>query len=130
VPTHGTKLWVKGEVRPIRFHDLRHTTANLLLMGGANPAAVQRILRHSDPKTTTEVYGHLAPGDLKAEIDRLAFGDRAAAVVPEVPAEVAASARAASVATPLLRSGQGEKGRAGSRGKNDPRNPALRCGAR
>src|SRR3989442_2344710 len=30
------------------------------MMRGANPAAVQRILRHSDPKLTTEVYGHLA----------------------------------------------------------------------
>jgi integrase len=61
-------------VRPIRFHDLRHTTASLLLMAGANPAAVQRILRHSDPRLTTEVYGHLVPDYLRAEIDRLSFG--------------------------------------------------------
>ena len=55
----------------IRFHDLRHTTGSLLMMAGANPAAVQRILRHSAPRITTEVYGHLAPGYLRAEIDRL-----------------------------------------------------------
>jgi integrase len=54
-PTHGHKLWPKAHVRSIRFHDLRHTTASLLMMGGANPAAVQRILRHSDPRITTEV---------------------------------------------------------------------------
>lgn len=72
------KLWPKAKVRPIRFHDLRHTTASLLLMAGANPAAVQRILRHSDPRITTEVYGHLVPDYLRrAEIDRLSFGLRA-----------------------------------------------------
>jgi integrase len=72
-PKHGMKLWPKARVRPIRFHDLRHTTASLLIMSGANPAAVQRILRHSDPRITTEVYGHLAPEYLRAEIDRLRF---------------------------------------------------------
>lgn len=67
------KLWAKADVRPIRFHDIRPTTASLLLMSGANPAAVQRILRHSDPRLTTEVYGHLLPGYLRSEIDRLTF---------------------------------------------------------
>ena len=73
-PTDGMRLWPKAKQRPIRFHDLRHTTASLLLMSGANPAAVQRILRHSDPRITTEVYGHLLPGYLREEIDRLSFG--------------------------------------------------------
>jgi hypothetical protein len=72
------KLWPKAQVRPIRFHDLRHTTGSLLLMAGANPAAVQRILRHSDPRITTEVYGHLLPGYLRSEIDKLAFEPKAA----------------------------------------------------
>ena len=38
-PTHGAKLWPKAKVRKLRFHDLRHTTASLLIMAGANPAA-------------------------------------------------------------------------------------------
>jgi hypothetical protein len=63
-----------GEVRKIRFHHLRHTTASLLLMQGADLAAVQRIMRHQDPRIATEVYGHLAPGYLKKEINRLSFG--------------------------------------------------------
>jgi hypothetical protein len=73
-PRHGHLLWPKAQVRPIRFHDLRHTTASLLMMAGANPAAAQRILRHADPRITTEVYGHLAPNYLREEIDRLRFG--------------------------------------------------------
>jgi len=37
---------------------------------------VQRILRHPDPRIITEVYGHLAPEHLRAEVDRLQFGAR------------------------------------------------------
>ena len=51
----------------------RHTTASLLMMAGVNPGAVQRILRHSDPRITTETYGHLQPDYLRSEIDRLRF---------------------------------------------------------
>jgi integrase len=72
-PRHGMKLWPKAKVRQIRFHDLRHTTASLLMMAGVNPGAVQRILRHSDPRITTETYGHLQPDYLRSEIDRLRF---------------------------------------------------------
>jgi hypothetical protein len=39
------KLWPVGQVRPIRFHHIRHTTASLLMMAGADLAAVQRIMR-------------------------------------------------------------------------------------
>ncbi|HTA90066.1 MAG TPA: hypothetical protein VK745_10835 [Polyangiaceae bacterium] len=42
-------------------------------------AAVLRILRHRDPRITTEICGHLAPGYLQAEVDRLHFG----ATVPD-----------------------------------------------
>ena len=72
-PKCTMKLWPVGKVLPIRFHDTRHTTASLLMMFGANPAAVQRILRHSDIRVTMDVYGHLAPGYLRTEIDRLSF---------------------------------------------------------
>lgn len=48
------------------------------MMAGANPAAGQRIMRHSDPRITTEVYGHLAPDYLRSEVNRLRFGLHAA----------------------------------------------------
>ena len=87
-PKHGMKLWPKAKQRAIRFHDLRHTTASLLMMAGANPAAVQRILRHSDPRITTEVYGHLAPDYLRAEVDRLQFFPDAKVQLEPVPVAV------------------------------------------
>jgi integrase len=48
-----------GQRRRTRFQDLRHTTASLLMQAGAPVHAVQRILRHRDPRMTTNVYGHL-----------------------------------------------------------------------
>ena len=90
-PVHGMRLWPKPIVRAIRFHDIRHTTASLLTMSGANPRAVQRLLRHSDPRMT-ERYTHLSPDFLRAEVDRLVFG------VPSelVPAPVERPALAAN----------------------------------
>ncbi len=70
-PSCGMKLWSVPIPRKIRFHDLRHTTASLLVMSGASPASVQRILRHTDPKITMNVYAHLTPEYLRSEIDRL-----------------------------------------------------------
>jgi integrase len=106
-PQHNHLLWPKAQVRPLRFHDLRHTTASLLMMAGANPAAVQRILRHRDPRITMEVYGHLTPGYLQAEVDRLQFGlpipDTVAA--DEVAEQkLAANAESDPFAAPVLQS--------------------------
>ena len=82
-PADGHKLWVTSLVRPIRFHDLRHTTGSLLTMRGANLHSVQRILRHSDPRTTAGTYLHLEPGYLRREIDLLRFS--VSAEIPSVP---------------------------------------------
>jgi hypothetical protein len=57
-PKCDFRLFPVGQVRKIRFHHLRHSTASLLPMG-AELAAVQRIMRHQAPRITTEVYGHL-----------------------------------------------------------------------
>ena len=92
--THkARKLCPKPEVRPLRFHDLRHTTASLLLMAGAPLQSVQQIMRHSDPKLTAVRYGHLSSDYLGAEINRLTFSPRPPA--PEgQPARVAVGAEA------------------------------------
>lgn len=46
----------------IRFHDLRHTFATLLIAGGAHPKLIQDQLGHASIQTTLDRYGHLLPG--------------------------------------------------------------------
>jgi len=41
------------------FHSMRHGAASSLLADGATPAVVQRQLRHSDPRITLGIYGHV-----------------------------------------------------------------------
>lgn len=43
----------------IRFHDLRHTAASLMLNNNVPPLVVSRILGHSKPSVTLDIYGHL-----------------------------------------------------------------------
>lgn len=45
----------------LRFHDLRHTCASLLIAANAHPKAIQDHLGHKDIQTTFNVYGHLLP---------------------------------------------------------------------
>jgi integrase len=45
----------------IRFHDLRHTCATLLLRQGVNPKFVQVLLGHADVSLTLNVYSHVLP---------------------------------------------------------------------
>jgi integrase len=43
----------------IRFHDLRHTAASLMLNNGIPLIVVSNTLGHSKPSTTLDIYGHL-----------------------------------------------------------------------
>jgi len=70
-PVHGDKLWPVAQVRPIRFHDLRHTCASLLLQSGVTLPTVSRILGHADVRLTLDRYGHLAPEFMRAELEKL-----------------------------------------------------------
>nr|WP_250160170.1 tyrosine-type recombinase/integrase [Caloranaerobacter azorensis] len=45
--------------RKIRFHDLRHTNATLLLSQGVDFKVIQTRLGHSDINTTLNIYSHV-----------------------------------------------------------------------
>lgn len=45
----------------IRFHDLRHTHASLLVHAGVHPKAIQARMGHANIQTTLNTYGHLMP---------------------------------------------------------------------
>jgi integrase len=47
----------------IRFHDIRHSVASILLSGGASLRAVSQRLGHANPALTLKVYAHCLPGD-------------------------------------------------------------------
>jgi integrase len=52
----------------VRFHDLRHTCAALMIEQGAHPKEIQTRLGHASIKTTLDRYGHLMP-TLGAHLD-------------------------------------------------------------
>lgn len=54
------------EKHSLRFHDLRHTCASMLIAAGAHPKAIQEHLGHADIQTTFNVYGHLLPSAQEA----------------------------------------------------------------
>lgn len=53
------KLLKKKNLKIIRFHDLRHTCASILLKNGANMKEIQAWLGHSNYNTTANLYAHL-----------------------------------------------------------------------
>lgn len=59
VSTHFKLLLQKNGLRHIRFHDLRHTCASLLLKNGASMKDIQEWLGHSNYATTANIYTHL-----------------------------------------------------------------------
>ena len=59
VSQHFKLVLKKNGLRDIRFHDLRHTCASLLLKNGVPMKDIQEWLGHSDFSTTANIYAHL-----------------------------------------------------------------------
>lgn len=55
------RLLAKAGLPDIRFHDLRHSAATLLLSMGVHPKVVQEILGHSEISMTMDIYSHVLP---------------------------------------------------------------------
>jgi integrase len=55
-------LLKKAGLPHIRFHDLRHTCATLLLSKGVHPKFVQELLGHATIAITLDTYSHVLPG--------------------------------------------------------------------
>ena len=68
-PTDGTNLAERSYRRilaraglpTIRFHDLRHTAATLMLGGGVHPKVASEMLGHADVRITMDLYQHVTP---------------------------------------------------------------------
>lgn len=59
VTEHFDWLLTKYGLKHIRFHDLRHSCASLMVMNGVSMKQVQEWLGHSTFSTTADIYAHL-----------------------------------------------------------------------
>lgn len=61
----------------LRFHDLRHTAASLLLAQGVHPRVVMELLGHTTIALTMNTYSHVLPTlerDAADQMDKLLTG--------------------------------------------------------
>ncbi|GAA1911970.1 hypothetical protein GCM10009716_22330 [Streptomyces sodiiphilus] len=81
-PTRAfTSLLRKAGLRRIRFHDLRHSTATLLLEQGVELVAIKELLGHAHIGVTATVYAH----------------DSASSATPSTPSAPHSAARRAAI---------------------------------
>ena len=69
ITDHFKLLLQRHSLRPIRFHDLRHSCATLLLSQGIPMKQIQDWLGHSTFSTTADIYSHL---DYNSKLDSAA----------------------------------------------------------
>ena len=60
--TRFRRFVARTEFAGLRWHDLRHTHATLLLLQGAHTKAVADRLGHANAALTLNVYSHVLPG--------------------------------------------------------------------
>jgi len=65
------KLLDAAGLPSMRFHDLRHSAATILLTMGVHPKVVQELLGHSSIAMTMDTYSHLLPSMQKDAMDRI-----------------------------------------------------------
>ncbi|MCC7422290.1 MAG: site-specific integrase [Planctomycetaceae bacterium] len=64
-------LFAAANVPYCRFHDLRHTSASLLLQAGVHPKVVQERLGHSSISITMDLYSHAVPSLQREAADKM-----------------------------------------------------------
>jgi hypothetical protein len=61
--TRAKRIWDDAEMKPIGFHEARHTYASLMIAAGVNAKALTTYMGHRSITTTLDRYGHLFPGN-------------------------------------------------------------------
>jgi len=64
-------ILAKAGLPIIRFHDLRHSAASLLLSLGVHAKIVQELLGHSQISLTLDTYSHVLPSLQEEAVSRL-----------------------------------------------------------
>ena len=65
------RVLAKAELPHIRFHDLRHSAASLLLALNVHPRIVMELLGHSQISLTMDTYSHVVPDVLREAVGKL-----------------------------------------------------------
>ncbi len=65
------KLLKEAGLPGMRYHDLRHSAATILLSMGVPAKVVQQILGHSNISTTLNIYGHVLPEMHRDAMDKM-----------------------------------------------------------
>ena len=65
------RLLKNAGLPPMRFHDLRHACASLLLVQGVHPRVVMETLGHSQISLTMNTYSHVIPALQRDAADRM-----------------------------------------------------------
>jgi integrase len=91
VNRHFNPALTTAELPKIRFHDLRHTYASLLIEQGENIKYIQSQLGHSSPTVTLNVYAHLMKPvnqDAACRLENTIFETSGSKMVAETKKEV------------------------------------------
>ena len=81
--THAfNKVIRESKIPHIRFHDLRHTHATLMLKAGVHPKVVSERLGHANIGITLDTYSHVLPGLQEAAAER--FDEMLKHHIPEI----------------------------------------------
>jgi len=57
--------WGRAGLKPLGFHEARHTYASFMIAAGVNAKALSTYMGHSSITVTIDRYGHLMPGNEK-----------------------------------------------------------------
>jgi integrase len=71
--TEFQHLLVEAGLPRMRFHDLRHSAATILMAMGIHPKVVQELLGHSNIAMTLNIYSHVLPSLQKEAMEK--WGD-------------------------------------------------------
>lgn len=68
---HFKRMLAKAGLPDMRFHDLRHTAASLMLAANVNPRTAADILGHSRISVTLDTYSHVMPAAMHEAADKI-----------------------------------------------------------
>ncbi len=71
VRQRSMRVWNRAGLKPIRFHEARHTYASWMLGAGVDAKTLATYMGHSSVAITLDRYGHLLPGSESAAAAKL-----------------------------------------------------------